>query len=187
MPTNRKTVKTLGSDRVIFLNGEVTEINSIELVKQLFELDKKSDKDILVIINSFGGSVEDGLFIVNSFKLLRSDVAVLVPSNAQSITTLILAAGTKGKRIVMPGAAAMMHGSIYTLSEMPHKVQKSEMEYQEKQEHYVADILLDYGYKHREHSLASEYSYYVGKEIIDAGLADVMVNSLDELCKVINL
>jgi len=91
MPTNRKTVKTLGSDRVIFLNGEVTEINSIELVKQLFELDKKSDKDILVIINSFGGSVEDGLFIVNSFKLLRSDVAVLVPSNAQSITTLILA------------------------------------------------------------------------------------------------
>jgi len=187
MPTNRKTIKTLGSDRVIFLSGEVTESNSVDIAKQLFALDRKSNKDILLIINSDGGNIEDGIFLANTFKLLKSDVAILVPSNAQSTGTFILATGTKGKRIIMPGAVAMMHGSIYAISELPHKVQKSDIDFQETRENYIAQRLVECGYKHKEHSLASEYHHYVDVEIIEAGLADVMINSLEELYRVINL
>jgi len=187
MPTNRKTIKTLGSERVIILSGEITESSAAEIVRQLFLLDKKSNKDILLIINSDGGNIEDGIFLANVFKLLKSDVAILVPSNAQSTGTFLLASGTKGKRIVMPGAVAMMHGSIYSMSELPHKVQKSDVDFQEGRENYIAQRLADCGYKHKEHSLTSEYHHYVGIEIINVGLADIMINSLEELHKIINI
>jgi ATP-dependent Clp protease protease subunit len=187
MPTNRKPIKTLGSDRVIFITGEITEANVAETAQRLFKLDSKSNKDILLIVSSDGGGAIDGLYLTNCFKLIKSNIAILVPSNAQSTATIILASGTKGKRIIMPGAVAMMHTCVYSLPETSHKIQKVEIEHQEKMEHVYNKILSDNGFKYPEHGTTSEYNFYVGQEIIDAGLADVMINSLDELNKIVNL
>jgi ATP-dependent Clp protease, protease subunit len=187
MSTNRKSIKTLRSDRVIFINGEITEASAAETVRQLLALDKKPYKDILLVVHSDGGGATDGLYLINCFKLIKSNIAVLVPSNAQSTATIILAAGKKGKRIIMPGAVAMMHSSIYSLSETSHTVQRREVEHQEKMEHYYNKILVDRGYKYPEHGLTSEYNFYIGQEIIEAGLADIMIDSLEELNSIINL
>lgn len=187
MSTNRKSIKALGSNRVIFLTGEITEINTVETARRLLELDKQSNKDILLIINSDGGDLASGLFLTNIFKIVKSNIAILVPAAAHSTATIILASGTKGMRIVMPGAVAMMHGSIYALPDNPHKVQKSDVDFQEKREHFFANYLADRGYSKPEHSLASEYYYYTGQEIIDVGLADILINSLEELYKVVKI
>ena len=187
MPTNRKTAKVLGSNRVVFLNGAIDTASVGTAVERLLQLDKSSKKDILLVLNTDGGTVNDGLYIINIFKLLRSPVAILVPSAAMSIGAIIFAAGTKGKRIVMPGSVVMMHGSSYELTESPHRIHKSEIEFQEKQEQYFANLIKERGFKYPETSLASECTYYTGQEIVDAGIADVMINSLDELHKVVKI
>ena len=187
MSTNRKAIKALGSSRVIFLNGDIDTECVGTAVKRLFELDKSAKKDILIVLNTDGGTVKDGLYIINTFKLLRSSVAILVPSAAMSIGAIILASGAKGQRIVMPGSVVMMHGASYELIESPHRIHKSEIEYQEKQEQYLANLLKEGGFKYPETSLASERTYYTGQEIIDVGIADIIINSLDDLRKVVNI
>ena len=60
-------------------------------------------------------------------------------------------------------------------------------ENKEKQEQYFASLIKERGFKYPETSLASECTYYTGQEIVDAGIADVMINSLDELHKVVKI
>ena len=187
MLTNPKPIKVLGSNRVIFLNGDIDTENVGSVVERLFQLDVGAKKDTLLVLNTDGGNVSDGLYLINVFKLLRSPVAILVPSSALSIGACVFAAGFKGKRIVMPGSVVMMHGASYELTTSPHRIHKSEIEFQEKQEQYIANLLKEGGFKHPEASLASEYTYYTGQEIINVGIADIMINSLDELHKVINI
>jgi len=187
MPANRKSIKVLGSSRVVFLNGDIDTQSVGTAVERLLQLDKSAKKDILLVLSTDGGTVKDGLYIINTFKLLRSPVAILVPSAAMSIGAIILASGAKGKRIVMPGSVIMMHGASYELTESPHRIHKSEIEFQEKQEQYLANLLKERGFKYPETSLASECTYYTGQEIIDAGAADIIINSLDDLHKVVNI
>ena len=187
MSTNRKAVKMLGSNRVVFLSGDIDTASVNPVIERLLQLDASAKKDILLVLNTEGGTVIDGLFLINTFKLLRSEVAILVPASAQSIGAVILAAGAKGKRIVMPGSVAMMHAASYELSENPHRMHKSEIDFQEKQEHYFANLLKGWGFKYPDTSLASECTHYTGQEIVDAGIADVMINSLEDLHKVVKI
>ena len=187
MSTNRKPVKALRSDRVIFITGEITDVLVGEVIRKMLQLDKKCNKDILLILNTDGGEVTAGHLLINFFKLVRSDISILVPANAQSIGSIILASGTKGKRIVMNGTIVMMHGSVYELPLNAHKIQKSDVDFQERHEQFFVNVLRSTGYKTPETSLASEYTYHIGQEIIDVGLADNMINSLEELHNIVNL
>jgi len=185
MPSNRKS-KTVTSDRIIFLTGEISDDSVSVIAKQLFTLDDP-DRDILLVLNSCGGSIDAALFLTNIFKLLRSDIAVLAPGAAQSAATFILVCGTPGKRLAMPGASAMMHGSTYEMPEGPHLVQKSYVDYQHRTDKLLSEIMTNKGVKNSKSGLASEYHFYVGEEIVDAGMADYIVNSLADLNKYVKM
>jgi len=97
-------------DRIIILTGAVTDETANTIVAQLLFLSNDDPKsDIQFYINSPGGSVSAGLGIIDTMKFLRCDVATTCIGMAASMGACLLAAGTKGKRAVLPNSQVMLH------------------------------------------------------------------------------
>jgi ATP-dependent Clp protease, protease subunit len=97
-------------DRVIILGEEVDDVQASIIVGSLLYLDKEDpDRDIHLYINSPGGSVTAGFAIYDTMQLIRADVATYCMGLAASMGAVLLAAGAKGKRYVLPNAKVMIH------------------------------------------------------------------------------
>lgn len=96
-------------DRIVFLGDEVNEATANLIVAQLLFLDSQDHSDISFYINSPGGSVYDGLAIIDTMNLIKSDVATYGVGLQASMGAILLASGTKGKRYMLPHAKAMIH------------------------------------------------------------------------------
>src|SRR4026207_1591664 len=97
-------------ERVVFLVGPVTEITANLIVAQLLFLESENpDKDIFFYINSPGGSVSAGLAVYDTMQFVKPDVSTLCIGQAASMGALLLAAGDKGKRFVLPNSRVMIH------------------------------------------------------------------------------
>src|SRR4051812_33271854 len=97
-------------DRIIMLNGPVTDDSSAAIVAQMLFLSNDDPKtDIQFYINSPGGSVSAGFGIIDTMRFLRCDVATTCIGMAASMGACLLSAGTKGKRFVLPNAQVMLH------------------------------------------------------------------------------
>ena len=127
MPTNRKTIKALGNCRVVQLFGEIDEKLARSVIDQLIDLDSKSDKDILILIDTCGGDLDATLSMYQITQLLRSDVATLALSNASSAGAVLLACGVLGKRMVMEHSIVMLHDISSELSNDYHRVLENEL------------------------------------------------------------
>lgn len=100
-------------DRIIFLGTEIDEDIANIITAQLLLLDAEApDKDIMFYINSPGGSVYDGMAIYDTMQYVRADVSTVCIGQAASMASFLLAAGTKGKRFVLPQARIMIHQSM---------------------------------------------------------------------------
>src|SRR5690554_4901421 len=85
-------------DRIIFLNGEVNDINANIVIAQLLYLEgKNTDKDISLYINSPGGLVSAGMAIFDTMNYIKPDVSTICVGMAASMGAFLLAAGQKGK------------------------------------------------------------------------------------------
>lgn len=99
-------------DRIILLGDEIDEDVANVVVAQLILLDAENpEKDITLYINSPGGSVYDGMAIYDTMKYIRADVSTVCMGQAASMASFLLAAGTKGKRYILPHARVMIHQS----------------------------------------------------------------------------
>src|SRR5271170_2824696 len=97
-------------DRIIILGGPVTDESANAIIAQLLFLSNdKPHSDIQLYINSPGGSVSAGLGIIDTIRHLRCDVATTCIGMAASMGACLLAAGTKGKRAVLPNCQVMLH------------------------------------------------------------------------------
>jgi ATP-dependent Clp protease protease subunit len=97
-------------ERVVFLVGPVTEVTANLIVAQLLFLESENpDKDIFFYINSPGGSVSAGLAVYDTMQFVKPDVSTLCIGQAASMGALLLAAGDKGKRFVLPNSRVMIH------------------------------------------------------------------------------
>ena len=97
-------------DRIIMLTGPVTDESASVLVAQLLFLSNEDPKaDINFYINSPGGSISAGLGVIDTMRFLRCDVSTVCIGGAYSMGQALLAAGTKGKRYVLPNSQVMMH------------------------------------------------------------------------------
>ena len=95
--------------RVIHLVGEVTDEMSASIVAQLLHLASQSDDDIQLYINSPGGSVSAGMAIYDTMQYIKPDVCTICIGMAASMASVLLAAGAKGKRYILPNAEVMIH------------------------------------------------------------------------------
>lgn len=97
-------------DRIVFLDGEIHDVNADLVVAQLLFLDSQDpDRDINLYINSPGGSVTAGLAIYDTIKYVKANVQTICIGQAASMAAVILAAGTKGKRFALPSARVLIH------------------------------------------------------------------------------
>ena len=97
-------------DRIILLNSAVTDETAGIIIAQLLFLSNDDPKtDIQFYINSPGGSISSGLGIIDTMKYLRCDVATTCIGMAASMGSCLLAAGTRGKRAVLPNSQVMLH------------------------------------------------------------------------------
>ena len=90
-------------DRIIILNGEITDNSSNIVVAQLLYLDSLNNDDISLYINSPGGSITAGMAIFDTMNFIKSD------GMAASMAAFLLSSGEKGKRYILPNAEVMIH------------------------------------------------------------------------------
>jgi ATP-dependent Clp protease, protease subunit len=97
-------------ERIIFLGTPVDDHVANLIVAQLLLLDSEDpDKDIMLYINSPGGSVTAGLAIYDTMQHVRSDVSTICLGQAASMGAFLLSSGAKGKRLALPHARVLIH------------------------------------------------------------------------------
>ncbi|MCL2479009.1 MAG: ATP-dependent Clp endopeptidase proteolytic subunit ClpP [Treponema sp.] len=97
-------------DRIVFIDGEINDMTADLAVAQLLFLDgQDTEKDINLYINSPGGSVTAGLAIYDTMQYIKCDIQTICLGQAASMAALILTAGTRGKRFVLPSARVLIH------------------------------------------------------------------------------
>jgi len=97
-------------DRIIFLDGTITDLCADLVIAQLLFLDgQDTEKDINLYINSPGGLVTAGLAVYDTMQYLKSNIQTICVGQAASMAALILAAGTAGKRFVLPSSRVLIH------------------------------------------------------------------------------
>jgi len=97
------------NERIIFINGEIDDNLANLVISELIYLDSISNEDIAIYINSPGGSVTAGLAIFDTINYIKSDVSTVATGLCASMAAVILAAGTKGKRLSLPNSEIMIH------------------------------------------------------------------------------
>lgn len=97
------------TNRIIFLSGEINDELTNLVISELLYLDSLNHEDIFLYINSPGGSVTSGLAIYDTMNYIKSDVSTLAIGMCASMAAIILAAGTKGKRLSLPNSEIMIH------------------------------------------------------------------------------
>ncbi len=97
-------------DRIIFIGTPIDDyVANLVIAQMLFLQMEESSKDINIYINSPGGSVTAGLAIYDTMQFIKCDVATYCVGQAASMGAVLLAAGVKGKRFVLPNSRVMIH------------------------------------------------------------------------------
>ena len=98
-------------DRILWVAGEVDDSMSTVVQAQLMFLDSVDDRDITMHIDSPGGSVKSGLSMVNVMEYISADIRTVNTGMAASMGSVLLGAGTKGKRSSLRFSKVMLHQS----------------------------------------------------------------------------
>ncbi|MBI5734075.1 MAG: ATP-dependent Clp endopeptidase proteolytic subunit ClpP [Candidatus Kerfeldbacteria bacterium] len=97
-------------ERIIFLGDPIDDNLANAVIAQLLFLDSQDAKqDIKLYVNTPGGLVTSGLAIYDTMQYVKSDVATICVGVAASMGAVLLAAGTRGKRFILPNAEVMIH------------------------------------------------------------------------------
>ncbi len=161
-------------DRVVFIVGPIDDYVANVVVAQLLFLESENpDKDISVYINSPGGVVTAGLSIYDTMQFVKPDISTMCVGQAASMGSLLLAAGTKGKRYSLPHSRVMIH--------QPHggaQGQASDIEIQAKEILYLRERLNQIFVKHTGQTLEAiqrdtdRDRFMSGDEAVKYGLID---------------
>jgi ATP-dependent Clp protease protease subunit len=97
-------------DRIVFIDGEITDLTADLVVAQLLFLESQDpERDISIYINSPGGSVTAGLAVYDTIQHIKPDVQTICLGQAASMGAVLLACGCPGKRLALPSSRIMIH------------------------------------------------------------------------------
>ena len=116
----------LMQNRIIFLGNEIDSETSNIIQAQLLYLQAMSNDDITLYINSPGGIIVEGLAIYDTMQIVKPDIQTVCTGMAASMASILLVAGTKGKRKILPNARVLIHqpsgGAFGTAADMTIEV-----------------------------------------------------------------
>src|SRR5580700_1235774 len=126
-------------DRIVFLGTEINDdVANIVIAQFLFLESEDPDKEIMLYINSPGGVVTSGLAIYDTMQYVRSTVSTTCLGMAASMAAVLLAAGTKGRRLALPNARVMIHQPSGGA-----RGQVTDIEIQAKESRLMKDVITD--------------------------------------------
>jgi len=97
-------------DNIIFLGGAIDDETANVVIAQLLFLEAENpEKDVALYLNSPGGSTSAGLAIYDTMQYVKPDISTFCVGQAASMAAILLAAGTKGKRIILPNSRVLIH------------------------------------------------------------------------------
>ena len=100
----------LFDDRIIFMGVQVDDTSSDDIMAQLLVLESQDpNRDVIIYINSPGGSMTAMTAIYDTMQYIKPDVQTVCLGQAASAAAVLLAAGTKGKRLILPNARVLIH------------------------------------------------------------------------------
>ncbi len=165
------------SSRIILLTGPINEDVADNIVSQLFFLESDDPaKDIFFYLNSPGGEVTAGLAIYDTMQFVSCDVATICLGQAASMAAVLLAGGTKGKRMAFPNARVMIHQPLGGA-----QGQASDMEIQVKEMSRIKKKLNEILVEHTGQPLkiiekdTDRDFYLTAEEAVQYGLVDQIV------------
>ena len=163
--------------RIVFINGEINSSTANSTVMYLLMLDSINHDDIYLYINSPGGSVSDGLAIIDTMNHIKSDVVTIAIGTAASMAAVILSNGSKGKRFALENANILIHQIMGGV-----QGQATDIEIAYKHIAKLKDKLLDIlskntGKDKEKIKVDSDRDYWLdAKEAISYGLIDAVAS-----------
>ena len=160
-------------DRIIFLGTEIDDYTSNVIQAQLLYLSSQDKADISLYINSPGGVVYDGLGIYDTMQFVDCDIQTICTGMAASMASILLCAGTKGKRSALPHSRIMIHQPLGGV-----RGQASDIEIEAKQILKLKDELYQILASHSNKTLeqiaadADRNYWMTAKEAVDYGMID---------------
>ena len=160
-------------DRIIYFSGVVNDDTCDTAIAQLLYLSSVDERDINMYINSPGGSVVDGLGLVDTMNYVGCDVSTTCIGMAASMGSVLLSNGTKGKRFVLPHSRVMIHqvssSQSGTLADL-----EIEIEQTRRCKNDVYKILADNTGRTFEEMerLCDRNNWFIGQEAVDLGIVD---------------
>ncbi|MCQ2398544.1 MAG: ATP-dependent Clp endopeptidase proteolytic subunit ClpP [Sphaerochaetaceae bacterium] len=166
-------------ERIIFLGGEINDESANLVVAQLLFLEAEdSKKDISLYINSPGGSVTAGLAIYDTMKYISPDVNTICMGQAASMAALILAGGTKGKRMILPSARVMIHQTWGGVEGQSSDIAIHAKEILRLKKLSIDFLASDTGKTCEEIAKDIERDFFMtGQQALDYGIVDSLINS----------
>ena len=165
-------------DRIIFLGTDIDDYTSNVIQAQLLYLNSIDDSDVSIYINSPGGVVYDGLGIYDTMQFVDCDVSTICTGMAASMASILLCAGTKGKRHALPHSRIMIHQPMGGI-----RGQASDIEIEAKQILKLKDelyqILADRSNKTREQieKDADRNHWMTAAEALEYGMIDGVLSN----------
>ena len=160
-------------DRIIYFTGVVNSDTCDTAIAQLLYLSSVDERDINMYINSPGGSVVDGLGLVDTMNYIGCDVSTTCIGMAASMGSVLLSNGAKGKRFVLPHSRVMIHqvssSQSGTLADL-----EIELEQTRRCKNDVYKILADNTGRSFEEmeKLCDRNNWFIGQEAVDLGIVD---------------
>jgi ATP-dependent Clp protease protease subunit len=168
-------------NRIVFMIGEINHVSAARVMMQMLYLEnQKRGQDISLYINSPGGAVDDTLAIYDTMRFLSSPVATYCIGRAYSGAAVLLTAGVKGKRFILPHAKVMVHQPYGGITGPAEDIRiQAEQIIKAKQE-LNRIVATHTGRSYDEVQVAAERDrYFSATEARDWGLVDEVLNEKD--------
>lgn len=165
-------------DRIIFLTGPIDDATANIIIAQMLFLESANpDKDIYLYINSPGGSVTAGMAIYDTMQYIKPDVSTICIGSAASMASILLMAGTKGKRFALPHSEVMLHQPLGGYSGQASDIAihaKNILRIREE----MYDVIVSHTGQEREKVVADtdRDNYLTAQQALEYGIIDSVVS-----------
>jgi ATP-dependent Clp protease, protease subunit len=172
-------------DRIIFIGGEIEDdMANLVIAQLLFLQNENADADISIYVNSPGGVITAGMAIYDTMQFVGCNVATYCLGQAASMAAVLMAAGTKGKRFVLPNSRILIHqplggarGTATDIHLQAEEILRMRTRLNEILAHHCGQPLAKVEEDvDRDHFMSAE-------EAVAYGLADQLITSLPKKAK----
>jgi ATP-dependent Clp protease, protease subunit len=185
-PKNRVDIETaLLTSRIIYFNGSVNFQTCAQVIKCLLLLSKESNEEIQLFINTYGGSINDALSVVNIINQIPCDVRTIGVGQIYSAGVIMIISGTKNKRGCLPDTDFLIHqpsvsfNKETTLNLLDIQIRTKELE---KANNRVIDLYLERTKLNKKVALelSKKDSFFDAETALKYGLVDYIVSKDDK-------